>query len=186
MKLPDSVEKLVTTVQESRIQLSGFEAFKQKKQEDRNLTLKAEKVTVTEPTQSEIAYEEPPAETEQSSDLKQVSETQLKQYWIDFSHTAGMRASSLMKAITPELQGNEVLVTVASAAQQDAIEDIRMDFVRFIAQKTNGLIQSLRIEKGAAEITERKPYTEKEKLEYMLSKNPQWKEVIEKLSLRLP
>ncbi len=91
-----------------------------------------------------------------------------------------------MKALTPELQENEVVVKVASAAQQDAIEDIRIDFVRFISQKTNGQIQSLLIEKGVAEITERKPYTEKEKLEYMLSKNPQWKEVIEKLSLRLP
>jgi hypothetical protein len=133
-----------------------------------------------------MAYEEPPTELLRVSEDKHIDEAQLKQHWIDFSQTAGVRASSLMKALTPELQENEVVVKVASAAQQDAIEDIRIDFVRFISQKTNGQIQSLRIEKGVAEITERKPYTEKEKLEYMLSKNPQWKEVIEKLSLRLP
>lgn len=120
------------------------------------------------------------------AEAPQIGQDLLNRLWLEFSHTAGVRASSLMKAITPVLNGNEIVVTVASAAQQDAIEDIRMDFIRYASQKTQGQIQSLRIEKGAAEITDRKPYTEKEKLEFMLSKNPEWKEMIDKLGLRLP
>jgi hypothetical protein len=115
-----------------------------------------------------------------------VSQETIVEYWLEFSQTVGVRASSLMKAISPSLQGNDVVVTVASASQQDAIEEVRMDFIRFVSQKTGGQIQSLRIEKGAAEITDRKPYTEKEKLEFMLSKNPEWREMIDKLGLRLP
>lgn len=120
------------------------------------------------------------------AEAPQIGQDLLNRLWLEFSHTAGVRASSLMKAITPVLNGNEIVVTVASAAQQDAIEDIRMDFIRYASQKIQGQIQSLRIEKGAAEITDRKPYTEKEKLEFMLSKNPEWKEMIDKLGLRLP
>lgn len=171
---------------ESRIQLSGFEEYKQKKQEDRNSAIKEDKTVETNIIQSEIAYDEPPQEEQKVADPAPVSQEMLTQYWIEFSHTAGVRASSLMKAIIPELQSNEVVVTIASAAQQDAIEDVRMNFIHFVTQKTNGAIQSLRIEKGAGEITDRKPYTEKEKLEFMLSKNPEWKEMIEKLGLRLP
>lgn len=173
-------------MQDSRIQLSGFEAYRQKKQEDRNLSIKPDKEKLAEVVQSEIAYEEPPAELNKVAESPRVDKELLKQFWIDFSHTAGLRASSLMKAMTPDLQGTEVVVTVATASQQDALEDIRIEFVRFVSEKTQGQIQSMRIEKGAAEMTERKPYTEKEKLEYMLTKNPQWKEVIDKLGLRLP
>ncbi len=136
--------------------------------------------------QSEIAYDEPPQEEQKVAENAAVTQESVGQYWLEFSQTVGLRASSLMKAISPILNGNDVVVTVASAAQQDAIEDIRMDFIRFVSQKTGGQIQSLRIEKGAAEITDRKPYTEKEKLEFMLSKNPEWKEMIDKLGLRLP
>ena len=172
-------------MQESRIQLSGFEAFKQKKQEERAIAIKEEKPKDAS-IQAELAYEEPPQTELSVAESAPIDEELLNQYWIEFSQTAGLRTSSLMKAIKPILEDKEVVVTVASAAQQDAIEDIRMDFIRFLSQKTEGQIQSLRIDKGAAEITERKPYTEKEKLEYMLSKNPRWKEVIEKLGLRLP
>ncbi|MEK0421923.1 MAG: hypothetical protein EBV15_03220 [Bacteroidetes bacterium] len=166
--------------------MSGFEAFKQKKQEDRNLAIKEEKNGETSVVQSEIAYDEPPQEEQKVAEPAQVSQETLNYCWHEFSQSAGVRTSSLMKAITPVLQGSEIVVTIASAAQQDAIEDVRMDFIRFISQKTHGAIQSLRIEKGAAEITDRKPYTEKEKLDFMLSKNPEWKEMIDKLGLRLP
>lgn len=173
-------------MQESRIQLSGFDAYKQKKREDRNFAIKEDKTAETIVVQSEIAYDEPPQDEQKVAEPQPVNQEILTQCWLEFSHTAGVRASSLMKAITPLLQGSEVVVTIASAAQQDAIEDVQMDFIRFVSQKTRGAIQSLRIEKGAAEITDRKPYTEKEKLEFMLSKNPEWKEMIEKLGLRLP
>ena len=184
--MPDSVEKLTSKVQESRIQLSGYDAYKQKKQEDRNLFIKADKETKTEVIQSEIAYDEPPAEELKVAEGHPVDKELLHRYWLEFSQSAGLRAASLMKALLPDLQGKEVIVTTASAAQQNALEEIRIDFIRFVSEKTNGQINSMRIEKGAVEMTERKPYTEKEKLEYMLNKNPQWKDVIDKLGLRLP
>jgi hypothetical protein len=148
--------------------------------------IKADKETTAELIQSEIAYDEPPADEQKVAEGQPAGKELMHQYWLEFSQSAGLRAASLMKALLPDLQGNEVVVTTASAAQQNAIDEIRIDFIRFISEKTNGQINSMRIEKGAAEMTERKPYTEKEKLEYMLNKNPQWKDVIDKLGLRLP
>lgn len=91
-----------------------------------------------------------------------------------------------MKAITPAVEGQEVVAVTSATAQMDALEEIRFSFNKYISGASQGRLLTLRIEKGAAPQTERRPYTEKEKLDAMLKLHPEWQEVIERLQLRLP
>jgi hypothetical protein len=179
------VQELSNKIQESRLQLSGYDAFKQRKQQERILTPKEEKTLPGDQTQTEIAYEEPPS-AEALVNEPAVDADAVQTLWLEFSKQTGVRISSLMKAIVPAIDGKDVVVQAASAAQMDALDEVRFEFNRFVTVQTSGKLTNLRIEKGATSVVDRKPYTDKEKLEFIIKKTPQWQEVIEKLGLRLP
>ena len=90
-----------------------------------------------------------------------------------------------MSALQPRLEGQEVVVTVSGESQATSLDDMRIPFNQFLAE--NGWnAYKMRIEKGQVKETGKRPYTDKEKLDFLIQKNSQWQDLIQKLQLRLP
>jgi hypothetical protein len=137
----------------------------------------------------ELGLNEPPDSIETSSAPQDwahsISESQIMEWWIEFADTQSMRVSSLMKTIRPKARGNEV-VAVVHPGKVDMFDAVKFPFGRFIQEKSEGKLSQLVIEAGEIEETERKPYTEREKLEYLMKKNPGLEDFVKKLGLMLP
>lgn len=133
-----------------------------------------------------MGLDEPPEDVKAPPQGTAVSADELNAWWLEFSNMQGVRISSLMKAITPKVEGTEVVAVISATAQMDALEDIRFAFNKFINGISGGRLQALRIEKGELPDDGRRPYTEKEKLDAMIARHPEWQEMIEKLQLRIP
>lgn len=133
-----------------------------------------------------MGLDEPPEDVKTPPQGLAVAADELSAWWLEFSNMQGVRISSLMKAIVPQAEGTEVVAVISATAQMDALEDIRFAFNKFINGISGGRLQTLRIEKGELPDDGRRPYTEKEKLDAMISKHPEWQEMIEKLQLRIP
>jgi hypothetical protein len=137
----------------------------------------------------ELGLNEPPDPIEVEASPQDwahsISESQIMEWWIEFADTQSMRVSSLMKTIRPKVRGNEI-VAVVHPGKVDMFDAVKFPFGRFILEKSEGKISHLIIEAGEIEETERKPYTEREKLEYLIKKNPGLDEFVKKLGLMLP
>ncbi len=103
----------------------------------------------------------------------------------EFSLTQSSRVSGLIKSILFHLEGQQVIFTVSSKAQELAMEDLRIPMLQFLIKKSRNTINNVITVMGAVEETEKRPYTDKEKLDYFLKKHKDLATVIEKLHLRL-
>ncbi len=103
----------------------------------------------------------------------------------EFSSTQSSRVSGLIKSILFHLEGQQVVFTVSSKAQELAMEDLRIPMLQFLIKKSRNTINNVITVMGAVEETEKRPYTDKEKLDYFLKKHKDLATVIEKLHLRL-
>lgn len=103
----------------------------------------------------------------------------------EFSSTQSSRVGGLIKSILFHLEGQQVIFTVSSKAQELAMEDLRIPMLQFLIKKSRNTINNVITVMGAVEETEKRPYTDKEKLDYFLKKHKDLGTVIEKLHLRL-
>lgn len=136
--------------------------------------------------QTEISLDEPPAESgDPIPEVPAFSERQLNDWWNEFAESQSMRISSLLKTLKPVARGNEVVVQVPPK-KDEITESVKYPFARFITEKSKGALTKLAVEEGVLENTGKRPYTEKEKLEYLRGKHPEMEEVIKKLGLFIP
>lgn len=137
----------------------------------------------------ELSLNEPPdnleTETVKEGWAGSVQESALMSWWNEFVDGQSMRTASLLKTIRPSVDGSNVVITVPPK-KTEMLESVKYTFNRFIYEKSEGKLTSLKIVPGDMVETERKPYTDKEKLEFLVEKHPELKDVIEKLGLRLP
>lgn len=103
----------------------------------------------------------------------------------EFSLSQSSRVSGLIKSILFHLEGQQVVFTVSSKAQELAMEDIRIPMLQFLLKRSRNTINNVITVLGAVEETEKRPYTDKEKLDFFLKKHKDLSTVIEKLHLRL-
>ena len=109
----------------------------------------------------------------------------LNQMMSEFSATQSSRVSGLIKSVLYAQDGSQVVVTVSSKAQELAMEDIRIPLLQFLLRRSRNTINNVITVLGEVEETEKRPYTDKEKLDYFLKKHSELSDVIEKLHLRL-
>lgn len=102
-----------------------------------------------------------------------------------FCQSQSSRVIGLIRAVKFSLQENQLVITYSSRSQELALEDIRIELTQFMLSESKGQIQSILIVQGAVDFLEKRPYTDKEKLDFLMSKHDDLKEVIEKLHLRL-
>ncbi|MCC7299339.1 MAG: hypothetical protein IT244_13475 [Bacteroidia bacterium] len=138
---------------------------------------------------AELGLDEPPDVIEPLPEVQDwahsIPESTLMAWWHEFIEGQTMRTGSLMKTLRPSVVGTEVVLTV-HASKVEVLDGVKFPFNRFINEKSEGKLTNLKIEVGDLVEQERKPYTEKEKLEYLIKVNPKLEDLIQKLGLRLP
>ena len=176
-------DDLVTS---TRIKLKGFEQFKQMRtqqqtavQEDEvspKLEGNAESTTSIDiPNRDEIL-------TPSSISNKNIDEA-----WVEFYQSQTTRVLTCLKSLKYEYLGNQLIITLNASHQESIIDEIRPTLMQMLKNQVPHLaIQSIVSVMGEIEVQERRPYTDKEKLEYLIKKHPGLGEALESLHLRLP
>lgn len=100
--------------------------------------------------------------------------------------TKSPRLSNLLKSVNFDFAGSDLKLIVQSKMQFVAIEEIKTELTQEIISLSNNRFNSISIELGEVTETARKPYTDKEKLDFLVDKHPMLQNAIDKLQLRLP
>lgn len=143
---------------------------------------------VQSPVASELGLDEPPEIIENTTPndwAHSIPEAQLQEWWKEFAETQSMKTASFMKTLRPTALGKEIIV-VLPPSKAEVLDNVKFPFNRFIEEKSEGKLTTLVIELGELQETDRKPYTEKEKLDFLIKKHPQIENLIDKLGLRIP
>ncbi len=96
------------------------------------------------------------------------------------------RIASILKSVKCDIDNNKIVFTTSSQLHMVALEEIRISLTQDLIVLTQNKITEFLLIKGEVEQTARRPYTDKEKLDYLSEKHPKFVEAIEKLQLRLP
>ncbi len=116
-----------------------------------------------------------------------VSSEQLNSAIKQFISTQGARVSSALKLLTYSLTSeNSLKIVLGSKAQEGLIEEVRASLIQFLNKTLPVKVTGLETELAELENTERRPYTDREKLEYLTKKHPLLAKTIEDLQLRIP
>ena len=100
--------------------------------------------------------------------------------------TKSPRLSNLLKSVNFDFAATDLKLIVQSKMQFVAIEEIKTELTQEIIALSNNRYNSISIELGEVTETARKPYTDKEKLDFLVDKHPMLQNAIDKLQLRLP
>ncbi len=116
-----------------------------------------------------------------------VTSEQLNNAIQQFTSTQSARVSSALKLLTYSLTAENCLkIVLGSKAQEGLIEEVRALLIQFLNKTLPVKVTGLETELAELENTERRPYTDREKLEYLTKKHPLLAKTIEDLQLRIP
>jgi len=111
----------------------------------------------------------------------------LDEFWVEFYQPQTPRVLTCLKGLKYAIEDNVLVITLNASHQESIIEEIRPQMMQAIrAQIPHLNIQGIQSVVGKIEVQERRPYTDKEKLEYLMKKHPGLAEALESLHLRLP
>ena len=81
----------------------------------------------------------------------------------------------------------QLVIELSTSGQESIMEEIKPQFMQFLkARLISNPVKNIGWEMGEIQVVERRPYTDKEKLDYLIKKHPTLGEVLELLHLRLP
>ena len=172
--VPTIKEAIETKVSSTRLGKLDRNSFKQNKLE--KATLVEEAITL-EASQNAISV----------GDLNHTNNKipSIQEIMDEYCNTQSQRVSGLIKSISYSLNNCDLILTVSSKAQELAVEDLRIPLLQYLLKVSRNTITNVLCVMGKVEETERRPYTDKEKLDFFLKKHPELNKAIEKLHLRL-
>lgn len=181
--------ELVTS---TRIKLNGFEQFKKNRSErtvnpDENTNLNENSI-YENASNTEIENSSPKpngVNTEIVASL--ISNQTIDDVWKEFYLSQTTRILTCLKSLKYEVLNDQLLITLNASHQESIIEEIRPTLMQSLLKQHAHLgIKSIQTAVGEIEVQERRPYTDKEKLDYLTKKHPGLSEALESLHLRLP
>lgn len=105
---------------------------------------------------------------------------------LKLSEAFGVRIETLLKSVGVKIKGETLCFLVSGKLQEEALEEKRPELLKEIKRLTQNTISQIAFEVLVHVDSVRKPYTDLEKLEFLVQKHPLLADVIEKLKLRLP
>lgn len=105
---------------------------------------------------------------------------------LKLSEAFGVRIETLLKSVGVKIEGETLCFLVSGKLQEEALEEKRPELLKEIKRLTQNIISQIAFEVLVHVDSVRKPYTDLEKLEFLVQKHPLLADVIEKLKLRLP
>ncbi len=183
-----------------KVELSGFQAFKRQKELKAKNNINQGESDVIELVIG-IAVTQTPVLIGQSvnpesglttnltdagTSKKAVYQT-LDEAYIGFHQTQSTRISTCMKSLNYRMNEGQLVIELSTSGQESIIEEIKPQFIQFLkACLISNPVKNIGWEMGEIQVVERRPYTDKEKLDYLVKKHPTLGEVLELLHLRLP
>lgn len=192
-KTPALQPKDSDKVETNRLKVSSFEEFKRKKSALQTAELASElaanqangeRVDENEQDTLDSSAAELPINAGLASNH---SKQTLDEFWVDFYQTQTPRVLTCLKGLKYGIEEGQLVITLNASHQDGIIEEIRTLMMQAIKKQVAHLkIQSIQTVMGKIEVQERRPYTDKEKLDYLVKKHPGLAEALESLHLRLP
>ena len=176
-------DDLVTS---TRIKLKGFEQFKQMRNQQQTAVQDDEvSPKLEDNAESTLSIDNPNSnEILASSSIVNKS---IDEAWVEFYQSQTTRVLTCLKSLKYEHAGNQLIITLNASHQEGIIDEIRPTLMQLLKNQVPQLaIQSIVSVMGEVEVQERRPYTDKEKLDYLIKKHPGLGEALESLHLRLP
>ncbi len=180
-------------VETNRLKVSSFEEFKRKKSALQTAELASELAAnqangEREDGDEQDALDSSAAESPINAGLaSNSSKKTLDEFWVDFYQTQTPRVLTCLKGLKYGIEEGQLVITLNASHQDGIIEEIRPLMMQAIKKQVAHLkIQSIQTVMGKIEVQERRPYTDKEKLDYLVKKHPGLAEALESLHLRLP
>ena len=176
-------DDLVTS---TRIKLKGFEQFKQMRTQQQTAVQEDE----VSPKLDGNAESAPSIDIPNRNEIltpSSISNKNINEAWVEFYQSQTTRVLTCLKSLKYEHLGNQLIITLNASHQESIIDEIRPTLMQMLKNQVPHLaIQSIVSVMGEIEVQERRPYTDKEKLEYLIKKHPGLGEALESLHLRLP
>ena len=173
-------------VTSTRIKLKGFEQFKQMRTQQQTAVQEDE----VSPKLEGNAENAPSIDIPNRDEIltpSSISNKNIDEAWVEFYQSQTTRVLTCLKSLKYEHLGNQLIITLNASHQESIIDEIRPTLMQMLKNQVPHLaIQSIVSVMGEIEVQERRPYTDKEKLEYLIKKHPGLGEALESLHLRLP
>ena len=173
-------------VTSTRIKLKGFEQFKQMRTQQQTAVQEDE----VSPKLEGNAENAPSIDIPNRDEIltpSSISNKNIDEAWMEFYQSQTTRVLTCLKSLKYEHLGNQLIITLNASHQESIIDEIRPTLMQMLKNQVPHLaIQSIVSVMGEIEVQERRPYTDKEKLEYLIKKHPGLGEALESLHLRLP
>ena len=192
-KTPALQPKDSDKVETNRLKVSSFEEFKRKKSALQTAELASELAAnqangAREDGNEQDTLDSSAAESPINAGLaSNSSKKTLDEFWVDFYQTQTPRVLTCLKGLKYGIEEEQLIITLNASHQDGIIEEIRPLMMQAIKKQVAHLkIQSIQTVMGKIEVQERRPYTDKEKLDYLVKKHPGLAEALESLHLRLP
>ena len=192
-KTPALQPKDSDKVETNRLKVSSFEEFKRKKSALQTAELASELAAnqangAREDENEQDTLDSSAAELPINAGLaSNHSKQTLDEFWVDFYQTQTPRVLTCLKGLKYGIEEGQLIITLNASHQDGIIEEIRTLMMQAIKKQVAHLkIQSIQTVMGKIEVQERRPYTDKEKLDYLVKKHPGLAEALESLHLRLP
>ena len=198
---PKIIEKVVVA---EKGKLSGFEAFKRQKElqakndseatedDDADTSAVSQPNGLTQESDShplvdaDLGSDSNVAITDSPKPAKVVYQT-LEEAYVGFYQTQGPRISTCLKSLKYRLNEDQLLIELSTSGQESIIEEIKPQMMQFLKLRLKpNPVKNIGWEMGEIQVVERRPYTDKEKLEFLVKKHPALGEALESLHLRLP
>jgi DNA polymerase-3 subunit gamma/tau len=198
---PKIIEKVVVA---EKGKLSGFEAFKRQKElqakNDSEATEDddADTSAVSQPNgltvvsdsnqlvDTDLGSDSNVAITDSPKPVKVVYQT-LDEAYVGFYQTQSPRILTCLKSLKYRLNEEQLLIELSTSGQESIIEEIKPQMMQFLRSRLKpNPVKNIGWEMGEIQVVERRPYTDKEKLDFLVKKHPALGEALESLHLRLP
>ena len=180
-------------VETNRLKVSSFEEFKRKKSALQTAELASELAANQANGEREDGNEQDTLDSSAAESpinaglASNSSKKTLDEFWVDFYQTQTPRVLTCLKGLKYGIEEGQLVITLNASHQDGIIEEIRPLMMQAIKKQVAHLkIQSIQTVMGKIEVQERRPYTDKEKLDYLVKKHPGLAEALESLHLRLP
>ena len=198
---PKIIEKVVVA---EKGKLSGFEAFKRQKElqakndSEANEDDDADTSAVSQPNgltgvsdshqlvDTDLGSDSNVAITDSLKPSKVVYQT-LDEAYAGFYQTQSPRILTCLKSLKYRLNEEQLLIELSTSGQESIIEEIKPQMMQFLKSRLKpNPVKNIGWEMGEIQVVERRPYTDKEKLDFLVKKHPVLGEALESLHLRLP
>jgi DNA polymerase-3 subunit gamma/tau len=198
---PKIIDKVVVA---EKGKLSGFEAFKRQKElqakndyeanedDDADISAVSQPNGLTRESDSnqlvytDLGSDSNVAITDSPKPAKVVYQT-LDEAYAGFYQTQSPRILTCLKSLKYRLNDSQLVIELSTSGQESIIEEIKPQMMQFLRSRLKpNPVKNIGWEMGEIQVVERRPYTDKEKLEFLVKKHPVLGEALESLHLRLP